>query len=202
MAEIDAKTVMTLRKMTGAPMMDCKHALSEAGGDLEKARDVLRKKGLKTADNKAGREATEGAIFSYVHHNGKLAVLAEVTCETDFVASNQEFREFGRMLCMHIAAASPPPRFLTRADIDAATLEKEREIVLEQTRAQMAGKPDEVIQKAVDGRMTKFFSDVCLVDQPWIQDDTKTVDLIRKELVGRIGENIQIRRFVRIELGD
>ncbi len=186
--------------MTGAPMMDCKAALQETGGDIEKARDELRKKGLQTADAKAGRESSEGTVFSYVHHDGKLGVMAEVTCETDFVARNEDFKEFGKKLCLHIAAFTP--RFLTREEVDESVLAKEREIVTEQTRQQMAGKPDAVIEKAVDGRMGKFFSENCLLDQNWIDDDKASVEETRKGLVGKIGENIQIRRFVRMKLGE
>ena len=200
MADIDAKTVMQLRKMTGAPMMDCKAALKEVDGDIEKARDVLRKKGLQTADAKAGREASEGTVFSYVHHDGKLGILAEVTCETDFVARNEDFKDFGKKLCLHIAAFSP--RFLNREEVDQSTLDKEREIVTEQTKQQMEGRPDAVIQKAVDGRMGKFFSEHCLLDQAWIDDDKQSVEEARKALIGTIGENIQIRRFVRMQLGE
>lgn len=199
MAEIDPKLVMALRKQTGAPMMECKRALEETAGDSDKAVDVLRKKGLKTADAKAGRDATEGRVFSYVHHNGKLGVLAEVACETDFVARNEEFCQFGADLCLHVAAMRPIS--IRAEDVDPAIVEKERAILTEQTRMQMAGKSDDVIAKAVDGRMKKFFSEQCLLDQQWVKDDSKTVEQVRKELVGRIGENIQIRRFVRLELG-
>ena len=200
MAEIDAKTVMQLRKMTGAPMMDCKAALKEVGGDIDKARDVLRKKGLQTADAKADREASEGTVFSYVHHDGKLGVMAEVTCETDFVARNEDFQAFGKKLCLHIAAFSP--RFLVKEEVDDAVLAKEREIVTDQTRQQMEGKSDEMISKAVDGRMSKFFSEYCLMEQPWIDDDKVSVETARKALISTIGENIQIRRFVRLKLGE
>lgn len=200
MADIDAKTVMQLRKMTGAPMMDCKAALKEVGGDIDKARDVLRKKGLQTADAKADREASEGTVFSYVHHDGKLGVMAEVTCETDFVARNEDFQAFGKKLCLHIAAFSP--RFLVKEEVDDAVLAKEREIVTDQTRQQMEGKSDEMISKAVDGRMSKFFSEYCLMEQPWIDDDKVSVETARKALISTIGENIQIRRFVRLKLGE
>lgn len=200
MGQIDAKTVMALRKMTGAPMMDCKAALAETGGDMDKARDVLRKKGLQSADSKADRDSSEGTVFSYVHHDGKLGVMAEVTCETDFVARNDDFQDFGRKLCLHIAAFGP--RFLVKEEVDAAVLEKERQFVLEQTQEQMAGRPDDVVQKAVDGRMGKFFAENCLMEQPWVEDDKQSVEQVRKTLVGKIGENIQVRRFVRMKLGE
>jgi elongation factor Ts len=199
MVEIDAKTVMALRKRTGAPMMDCKAALQEAGGDMDAAVDVLRMKGLKSADLKASRTASEGWIFSYVHHNGKIGVLAEIACETDFVAKNEEFRRFGHELCLHIAAYGP--RFLGKEDVDAATVNKEREILIAQAREQMAGRPREVVEKAVDGRMQKFYEEQCLLEQPWVHDGAQTVEQIRKALVGRIGENVRIQRFARFQLG-
>ena len=199
MADVDAKTVMALRKRTGAPMMDCKKALIEATGDMEKAVDILRKKGLQQADRKADREANEGMIFSYIHHDAKLGVLAEVACETDFVARNEQFQQFGKDLCLHIAAMRP--RHLSREDVTPQDIEKESNFQLERTREQMAGKPEQVIEMAVDGRMNKFFGEHCLLDQPWVKDDSKTVEGARKELVGSLGENIQIRRFNRMELG-
>ena len=156
-------------------------------------------KGLKAADARGERDAAEGMVFSYVHHNGKLGVLVELGCETDFVARNEEFRAFGRDVCLHVAAFRP--RYLAPADVSAAEVARERDIVLEQTRQQMAGRPDDVIQKAVDGRMQKFFSELCLLEQPWVHDDKKAVGLVVKELAGKIGENIQIRRFTRLELG-
>ncbi|MCC6781288.1 MAG: translation elongation factor Ts [Planctomycetes bacterium] len=199
MAVIDAKMVAALRKRTGAPMMDCKEALVETDGDMEKAVDVLRKKGLKAADARGERDATEGQVFSYVHHTGKLGVLVELGCETDFVARNEEFKAFGRDVCLHVAAFRP--RYLAQQDVPAAEIERERSIVLEQTATQMAGRPKEVIEKAVDGRMSKFFAELCLLEQPWIHDDKKTTGAVCKELVAKIGENIRLRRFVRMELG-
>ena len=198
--DIPAKTVMSLRKRTGAPMMDCKKALAEADLDEEKAVDILRKKGLQSADNKAARDANEGVVFHYIHHDHKLGVLAEVACETDFVARNEQFQEFGRDLCLHIAAMKP--RFLNRDEVNESDIEKEREFLTAQAAEQMAGKPQEVIDKAVDGRMKKFFSEHCLMDQAWVKEDKKSVEDVRKELVGHIGENIQVRRFVRMQLGE
>ena len=199
MAEIDAKTVMALRKRSGAPMMDCKKALQEASGNVDAAVDILRKKGLQSADNKASREAKEGLVFNYNHHDGKLGVLAEVACETDFVARNEDFQAFGRDLCLHIAAMTP--LYLNREEVSEADIEKERAFQLEKAAEQMAGKPPEVIEKAVEGRMKKFFAESCLMDQPWVKDDGKSVEDVRKELIGTIGENIQVRRFVRVQLG-
>jgi elongation factor Ts len=198
--DIDAKMVMALRKLTGAPMMDCKKALIEAEGDMTKATELLRKKGLQSADAKASREVSEGMIFHYLHHDGKLGVLAEVACETDFVARNDEFRAFGRDLCLHIAAMRP--RFLNREQVSEADIENERRFLTEQAAEQMVGKPQDVIDKAVDGRMKKFFSEHCLMDQAWVKEEKKTVEEMRKELVGHIGENIQVRRFVRMQLGE
>ncbi len=201
MANIDAKTVMELRKMTGAPMMDCKAALIEVNADMEAAVDVLRKKGLKTAEGKAGREAAEGRVFSYVHHNGRIGVLVEVACETDFVARNEEFLQFGKDLSLHVAAMKP--RFVSREEVDRGVLDKEREFLTEQANESMKGKPQEIIDKAVEGRLAKFYAESCLLDQLWVKDEGSgaTVEQVRQEKVGRIGENIQIRRFSFVELG-
>lgn len=203
MTEIDAKTVMRLREMTGAPMMDCKSALKETAGDFDKAKDVLRKKGKQLADKAAGRDVKEGKMFSYVHHNGKLAVLAEIVCETDFVARNEEFNAFGKGVCFTIAASNP--RFLSREEVDPAAAEKERTFVLEQTLQTMQGKPQAVIDKAVEGRMEKFFAEKCLMEMAYVDPtgggDARSVEQRRAELVGKIGENIKVRRFVRLDLG-
>lgn len=199
MSHVDAKMVMALRKKTGAPMMICKAALQEASEDMDKAVDILRKKGLQTADAKSGRDATEGKIFSYVHHDGKLAVLAEIACETDFVARNEEFQQFGADLCLHIAAMNPA--CMTAADIDQDLLAKERSVQEARARETMTGKPDEIISKAVEGRMKSFLKERCLLDQPWVKGDGQSVEEVCKAKVGKIGENIKIRRFVRIELG-
>ena len=205
MTEIDAKTVMRLREMTGAPMMDCKAALKETGGDIDKAKDVLRKKGKQVADKAAGREVKEGKLFSYVHHNGKLAVLVEIVCETDFVAKNEEFNAFGKGVCFTVAASSPPVIFLNRDNVDAAAVEKERAFVTEQSNESMKGKPQNVIDKAIEGRMEKYFAERCLMEAPYVdpagQGEPRSVEQVRTELVGKIGENIQVRRFVRMELG-
>ena len=199
MVDIDAKTVMALRKQTGAPMMDCKKALQDVEGDIDKAVQELRKRGLQSADKKAGRQATEGMVFSYVHPPGKIGVLVEVACETDFVARNEEFQSWGRDLCHHIAFADPAG--LTREDIDAELIEKERQFVIEQSKETMAGKPEDVIEKAINGRLEKFFAERTLLDQGWVKDEKQSVEQVRKDLVAKIGENIQIQRFVRFELG-
>jgi len=205
MTEIDAKTVMRLREMTGAPMMDCKSALKEVGGDLEKAKDVLRKMGKQIAEKAAGREVKEGKLFSYVHHNGKLAVLVEIVCETDFVAKNEEFNAFGKGVCFTVAASQPPVTYLNREAVDPAAVAREREVVLAQSQEAMKGKPQQVIDKAIEGRMEKFFAEKCLLETAYVdplgQGDAVSVEQKRTLLVGKIGENIQIRRFVRMELG-
>ena len=203
MSEIDAKTVMKLREMTGAPMMDCKAALKEAGADIEKAKDILRKKGKATADKASGREVKEGKLFSYVHHNGKVAVLAEIVCETDFVARNEEFNSFGKGVCL--TAAAYAPAFLDRSAVDPAAVEKERIVVLAQTQETMKGKPQQVIDKAVEGRMDKFFQSKCLMELGFVnpndQSDARTIEQVRTDLVAKIGENIQVRRFHYMALG-
>lgn len=199
MTEIDAKTVMRLREMTGAPMMDCKAALKETGGDMEKAKDVLRKKGKQLADKASGREVKEGLCYAYQHHNGKLAVLVEVACETDFVAKNEDFKAFCRGVALTVAAYSPA--FLSRESVPADAIAKEKQIVSEMAAESMKGKPQAVIDKAVEGRLDKFYAEKCLMEKQYVPDDTKTVEQTRTELVGKIGENIVVRRFVRLELG-
>ena len=203
MTEIDAKTVMKLREMTGAPMMDCKAALKESSGNFDAAKDILRKKGKATADKASSREVKEGKMFSYVHHNGKVAVLAEIVCETDFVARNEDFNAFGRAVCLTAAAYAPTA--LNREAIDPALVEKERAIVVDQTMMTMKGKPQQVIDKAIEGRMDKFFQAKCFVEMPYVnpedQNDTRTIEQARQWLVGKIGENIQIRRFQYMALG-
>jgi elongation factor Ts len=199
MKDPDAKTVMELRRMTGAPMMDCKQALKETDGDFDKARDWLRKKGKQVADKAASRTATEGLVFSYVHHNGRIGVLAEIACETDFVARNEEFRAFGKGVCM--TACAYAPLFLDRNSVDQAVVQKERDFAREHALETMKGRPDDVVQKAVDGRVDKWLATKCLMEMPYVPDDSRTVEQVRAELVGRIGENIQVRRFHRLELG-
>jgi elongation factor Ts len=199
MTKIDAKTVKQLRDMTGAPMMDCKSALGETGGDVEKARDVLRKRGQQVADKASGRSVSEGLIYSYSHHNGKLAVMVEIVCETDFVAMNEDFKAFCHGVALSVTAFNPA--YLDKSNVPAEAVEKEQAIVTEMTRESMAGKPENVIEKAVNGRMEKWFGEQTLMDKPYVPDDSKTIEQMRTELVGKIGENIQVRRFVRMELG-
>ncbi len=195
---IDASAVKELREKTGAGMMDCKKALSECGGDMQKAIERLREKGLAQAAKKAGREASQGIIDSYVHLGGRIGVLIEVNCETDFVARNEEFRSLVHDLAMQVAAANP--QYVSREDIPAGILEKEKEI--QKNRALSEGKPAGVVDRMVAGRMEKFYQEVCLLDQPFIRDeDTKIEDLI-KQKIARTGENIKVRRFARFELGE
>lgn len=195
---ITAAQVKELRDKTGAGMMDCKNALQEAGGDMEKATDLLKKKGLAAADKKAGRIAAEGAVQSYIHAGGKIGVLVEVNCETDFVAKTEEFTSLVRDIAMHIAAMNPG--YVRREDVPAEVVDKERAILQEQAASE--GKPAHIVEKIVDGRIDKFFKEICLVEQPFVKDPDKTVDHLVKEKISTIGENISIRRFARFELGE
>ena len=196
--QIDAKMVKELRERTGAGMMDCKRALQETEGDLDKAVDHLRTKGLAAAAKRAGRAAAEGAVGSYIHAGGKIGVLVEVNCETDFVARTEDFQELVRDIAMHIAAAEP--RFTRRDEVTDEVLAQERKIFREQ--ALESGKPEQVVDKIVDGKMEKFYSQSVLLDQAFIKDPDKTVGDLVTEAVARLGENIQLRRFSRFKLGD
>jgi elongation factor Ts len=193
---ISASQVMDLRNQTGAPMMDCKKALTECAGDMQKASEWLRKKGIAKAATKADREAAEGAISSYIHHNGRVGVLLEVNCETDFVANTDQFKDFCREISLHIA--SMKPLCVGRAQVPAELAEKEREIL----RAQIdPAKPPDIQEKMLEGRMGKFYAEQCLLEQPWVKDDKQTIEQFRAAAVGKLGENIQIRRFARFEIG-
>jgi elongation factor Ts len=194
--DISAEVVKTLREKTGVGFMACKNALLEAKGDLEAAVTILRKKGLSAVTKKAGRETKEGLIGSYVH-NGKIGVMVEVNCESDFVARNAEFQAFVKDIAMHIAASDP--KFLRREDVTDAVLASEREIYKEQARA--TGKPENVLEKIVEGRMSKFYSETCLLEQPFVKDPSISVKDLIASHIQKIGENIQIRRFVRYRLG-
>ncbi len=200
MTTIDAKTVMKLRRETGAPMMECKRALAEAGGDWEKAKEALRIAGLQSADKKASRETSEGMVFSYIHAGNKLGVLLEINCETDFVARNEEFQNFGHELCLHLAFAKPP--YLSREDVPAEDLEKERSFLLEQIRQTAGDKPAEIQEKMVEGRMKKFFAEKCFLEQPFVKDDKITIEEFRKQMVAKIGENLVIRRYAVFNVDD
>jgi elongation factor Ts len=197
-AEISAKVVAELREKTGAGMMDCKKALTEAGGDLAKAEDVLRKKGLSAAAKKTGRAATEGAVSSYIHMGGKIGVLLEVNCETDFVARTEGFQTLVKDLAMHVAAAAP--QYVRREEVPAEVVAKEMEIAKEQMRAQK--KPEAMLEKIAAGKLEKFYSEVCFLEQPFVKDDKKKIQDVVTEAVAKIGENIQVRRFARFVLGE
>ena len=184
-----------LRELTGAGMLDCKNALVEAGGDLKGAQDVIRKRGLDIAKKKSTREAREGQIVSYIHAGGKLGVLLEINCETDFVAKNETFQSFTRDLAMQIAAAHP--LYVNSNDIPAADLEKEKSVFLEQVK----DKPEAVRAKIIEGKLVKRYEDICLLNQKFIKDDSRTVQDLLNEFIAKIGENIVIRRFVRFEVG-
>jgi elongation factor Ts len=198
MAEVTAQMVKQLREQTGAGMMDCKQALNETGGNMEAAVDFLRKKGLAAAAKKAGRVTAEGAVGSYIHGGGKLGVLVEVNCETDFVARTDAFQELVRDIAMHIAAAEP--RFVRREEVTQDVLDREREIFRDQALA--SGKPAAVVEKIVTGKLEKYYSELVLLEQPFVKNPDQTVGQMIAEKVGKIGENIQVRRFVRFKLGE
>ncbi|PDO10623.1 MAG: elongation factor Ts [Candidatus Reconcilbacillus cellulovorans] len=198
MSTVSAALVKELRELTGAGMLDCKKALEEAGGDLNRAKDILREKGLAAAAKKAGRATTEGLIESYIHGGGRIGVLVEVNCETDFVAKTDAFREFVRDVAMQIAASNP--RYLRREDVPPEDLEREREIL--RAQALNEGKPAHIVDKIVEGRLNKFYEEYCLLEQPFIKNPDITVAQLLNEKISVIGENIQIRRFVRYELGE
>ena len=198
MAEINAAMVKQLREKTGAGMMDCKTALTEVGGDMEKAIEFLRKKGLATAQKRAGRAMTEGMIQSYIHMNAKLGVLVEVNCETDFVAKNDDFQGFAKNIAMHIAASNPLG--ITPEDVPQAVIEKEKEIY--RAQALDLGKPENVIDKIVEGKLKKFYQDNCLMNQPYVRNPEITIADLLNELIAKIGENISIKRFVRYQIGE
>ncbi|MGN0834680.1 MAG: translation elongation factor Ts [Candidatus Spyradosoma sp.] len=195
MANIDAKTVNELRSRTGAGLMDCKKALVETNGDMDAAAEILRKKGVATRDKKAGRTASQGTVASYIHMGGKIGVLVEINCESDFVAKNELFQGFARDVAMHIAAAAP--RFLKRDEVPAEEIAKETEIV----KAQCEGKPAQAIEKIVAGKLEKFYSEICLLDQPFVKDDKKTINDLITEQITKTGENIVISRFSRFQIG-
>jgi elongation factor Ts len=196
--DIDAGLVKKLREACGAGVMDCKMALTEAQGDMDEAIKLLRKKGMATADKKSAREANEGMIDAYIHPGSKVGVLVEVNCETDFVARNEDFKAFVHDIAMHIAAASPA--WVSREDIPEEIIAAELEIYAAQ--AKQTGKPEAVIQKIAEGKLTKWYSTVVLLEQEFVKDPEKTVDDLRREFIGKIGENIEIRRFARFRMGD
>lgn len=195
MSAISASMVAELREKTGAGLLDCKKALDEAQGNLEQAETILRKKGVASAAKKAGRSTSDGLIEAYIHVGGKVGVLVEVNCETDFVAKTDDFKSFCRDICLQIAAANPS--YVRREEVPEADLAKERDIAA----AQLAGKPAAAIQKIVEGKLEKYYSQVCLLDQPFVKAPEKTIKDLLTEKVAKLGENMQIRRFVRYQLG-
>lgn len=195
---VSASAVKELRERTGAGMLDCKKALDETNNDIEKAIAFLREKGLAAAANKAGRIATEGVVESYIHAGGRIGVIVEVNCETDFVAKTDQFREFARDVAMQIAAANP--KFVRREEVSTEELDKEREIL--KAQALNEGKPEKIVEKMVEGRISKYYEEFCLMEQSFIKDPDKTIATLLNEKINKIGENISIRRFVRYELGE
>jgi len=195
--EITSEIVRALRERTGAGMMDCKKALAEAGGDLEKAVEYLRKMGMAAADKRSHRAAAQGRVECYIHPGDQIGVLLEVNSETDFVARTTDFRAFCHEVAMHVAAARPLA--VGRDDLDPATVAKEHEILLDQVKN--SGKPQPIWDKIVDGRMQKFYQETCLLEQAWVKDDKRTIEDLRKELSGKLGENVIVRRFALFQVG-
>ena len=197
-SNISAAQVKELREKTGAPMMDCKKALTEAGGNVEEAVVILRKRGIASAAKKAARITSEGSVSSYIHAGGKIGVLLEVNCESDFVARTDDFRELTRDISMHIAATDP--KYIRREDVTPEAFEKEKDIY--RVQAAQTGKPANVVEKIVEGKMGKFYEEVCLLDQPFIKDQAMTVGQLIASKIGKLGENISVRRFARFKVGD
>ncbi|HTK27588.1 MAG TPA: translation elongation factor Ts [Pyrinomonadaceae bacterium] len=202
MADISASAVKSLREKTGAGMVDCKNALVEANGDEAQAIEILRKKGMATAGKKAGRVTAEGVVGSYIHMGGKVGVLVEINCESDFVARGEEFQQLVKDVAMHVAAADP--RYANRDEVPASELAKEREILLEQLKndPKNANKPEDVLNKIIEGKLNKFYEENVLVDQPFVKDPSKTVGELVAEKIASIKENITIRRFTRYKMGE
>lgn len=195
---VTAEMVKELRERTGAGMMECKKALTEANGDMEKAIEILRERGLAAAAKKAGRIAVEGVVDAYIHGDGRIGVLVEINTETDFAAKNEDFRTFVKDIAMHIAASKP--EYISRDEVPAERVEKEKEIL--RAQALNEGKPEKIVEKMVEGRLEKFYKEICLLEQPFIKDPDKTVQQLLNEKIAIIGENINIRRFVRFERGE
>ncbi|MBL7715565.1 MAG: translation elongation factor Ts [Bdellovibrionales bacterium] len=196
--EISANLVKELREKTGAGMMDCKKALAETSGDFEKAIEYLRKKGIASASKKAGRATKEGSVSAYIHGEGKVGVLVEINCETDFVARTEQFKNFVKDVSMHIAAAMP--LYVQSSEVPAEVIAKEKEIAVAQMAA--SGKPAAVLEKIAEGKIKKYFEDTCLMNQTFVKDPEKTIEQLQKETIATLGENISIRRFVRFALGE
>jgi elongation factor Ts len=196
--QITSEVVKKLRDKTGVGMMDCKKALSETNGDFEKAVEILRKKGIDVANKRSGRQASQGTVAAYIHMGGKIGVLVEVNCESDFVAKSDDFNNFVKDVSMQVAAASPD--WVTRDEVPQNVLDKEKEILKEQ--ALKTGKPEKVIEKIVEGKLSKFYSERCLMDQPFVKDQDKTVKQLLEELMAKTGEKCLVRRFVRYQVGE
>jgi elongation factor Ts len=198
MVRIETEHLRALRERTGAGMLDCKRALQDAGGDIEKAIVSLREKGLAEAAKKTGRTTAEGLVWSYIHHDGRVGVMLELSCETDFVARTEEFRELANELCMHIAMCAP--QYLVPEQVPEAVLEQEKRIY--RTQAEQEGKPEKVLDKIVEGRVRKFYSQVCLLQQPWVRDDKIAIEELIKRTVAKLGENVRVKRFARFKIGE
>ncbi len=200
--EVTATSIKDLRERTGAGMADCKKALTETSGDMDKAIDYLRAKGLAKAAKKAGREATEGLVVSYIHAGGRIGVLVEINCETDFVARNEDFVAFTRDVAMQIAAMAP--QFVRKEEIPADAVEKEKAVLIAKSKEdpKNANKPEQVLAKITEGQVSKWMKEICLLDQAFVKNPDKTIEQLQQELIAKIGENIKIRRFVRFELGE
>ncbi len=196
--QITSEEVKKLRDKTGVGMMDCKKALEACGGDFDKAVEYLRKKGIEVANKRSGRQASQGMVSSYIHLGGKVGVLVEVNCESDFVAKSEHFTTFVKDVSMHIAASSPD--WVSREDVPQDVLDKEKDILKEQ--ALKSGKPEKVIEKIIEGRITKFYSEHCLLDQPFVKDTDKTIKQLLDELMAKTGEKCLVRRFTRYQLGE
>jgi len=196
--QISAEDVKKLRDKTDCGMMDCKKALIEAEGNFDKALEILRKKGMQVASKRAGRTASEGQVASYIHMGGKVGVLVEINCESDFVAKSEHFNEFVRDVAMHIAAASPD--FVSRDEVPAGNLDKERAFLTEQALA--TGKPANIVEKIVDGKVSKYYEEHCLLEQPFVKDTDKTIQQLLEALMARTGEKCEVRRFARFQLGE
>ena len=195
---ISAAQVKELREKTGAPMMDCKHALTEAKGDIDQAIIILRKRGIASMQKKAARVTSEGSVASYIHAGGKIGVLVEVNCESDFVARTDDFKELLHDIAMHIAASDP--KFIRKEDVTPEAFEREKEIYRAQARS--TGKPETVVERIVEGKMGKFYEEVCLYEQPFIKDQTISIEQLIASKIGKLGENISVRRFARFKVGD
>lgn len=198
MAEITALMVKDLRDSTGAPFIDCKKALEEVSGDMEKALDILKIRGVAKASKKVGRDTPEGTVMSYIHAGGKIGVMIEVNCETDFVARNEEFQAFAREVAMQIAASNPT--YVSKEEIPEAELEREKEVMKAQVLE--SGKPAEIAEKIVEGKIEKYYEEVCLLNQTYIRDTKLKIDDLLQALIAKIGENIKVRRFTRFQLGE